>query len=231
MKRTMGSGFSIKAKGRSEADIYIYEDVGSDFCNGVSAKQFSEDLVAIGSVSLINLHIASLGGDVNEGLAIYRRLIEHPARIVTYVDSWAASIAATIAMAGDEIRIAEAGAIMIHNAWGMAFGDADAFRATADRLDAVTGSLADVFVGRTGADLAQVRAWMTAETWFYGQEAVDAGFADSVMPNMRIAAQYRPDMHKFRNAPASLQATPNRDAMKQRLAQMKAKMQRRAIAA
>lgn len=226
----MGSGFSVKAKGKSEADVLIYEDVGPGFFGGITAKQFSEELDKVGSVSTINLRIASLGGDVNEGLAIYRRLVDHPARIVTHIDGWAASIASVIAMAGDEIRISEAGAVMIHNAYGMAFGDSEAFRSTADRLDAVTGAIADVYVARTKNKLDAVREWMAAETWFYGQEAVDAGFAESIAENMQIAARYNPDLHKFRNAPVALVGTPNLDAVKARLAHMKMQMDRRRAA-
>lgn len=226
----MGNGFSIKAKGKAEADILLYEDVGEGFFGGITAKQFSDDLAALGDVRTINLRIASLGGDVNEGLAIYRRLVDHPARVITHIDGWAASIASVIAMAGNEIRISEAGAVMIHNAYGIAFGDAQAFRSTADRLDATSGAIADVYVKRTGNKLDKIQDWMNAETWFYGKEAVDAGFAQSVVENMAIAAKYNPDLHKFRNAPASLTRAPNVTALKQRLAQMRAKMERRRAA-
>lgn len=222
----MGSGFSCKTKGKSEAEILLYEDVGAGFFGGVTAKDFAKELAGLGSVETIHLRIASLGGDAHEGLAIYRRLADHPARIVTHIDSWAASIASVIAMAGDEIHIAEAGAIMIHEAWTVAMGDAASLRSIADRLEASSAAIADVYVARTGKPLSQVRDWMAAETWFYGQEAVDAGFANSVVENMKVAARFNPDLHKFRNAPAALAGTPNRDAMRQRLAEMRAKFAR-----
>jgi ATP-dependent Clp protease protease subunit len=228
----MGSGYSVKAKGKGEADILIYEDVGAGWFGGVTAKQFSEDLKALGNVATINLRIASLGGDVNEGLAIYRRLVDHSARIVTHIDGWAASIASVIAMSGDEIRISEAGAVMIHDAAAIAFGGADEFRAIADRLDATTGAIADVYVARTKNKADQVREWMSAETWFYGREAVDAGFAETVVENLQVAASYNLGNRIFKNPPASLAGadTPNRDALKARLAQMRLRMDRRRAA-
>src|SRR4051812_27286791 len=64
MERPMGAGFSIKAKANSEADVYIYEDVGAGWFGGVTAKQFADDLKGIGEVSKINLRINSAGGDV-----------------------------------------------------------------------------------------------------------------------------------------------------------------------
>ena len=71
----MGSGFSCKTKGRSEAEILIYEDVGSGFFGGVTAKDFANELAGLGSVDTIHLHIASLGGDVHEGLGALGRVL------------------------------------------------------------------------------------------------------------------------------------------------------------
>lgn len=222
----MGSGFSIKARGNREADILIYEDVGEGWFGGVTAKQFAEDLTAIGKVDVLNLRISSLGGDVNEGLAIYRRLVDHPARVITHIDGWAASIASVIAMAGNEIRIAEAGAVMIHEAWAVMGGNAAAFRSAADRLEANTAAIGDVYVSRTGNDAAKVRAWMAEEKWFYGAEAVEAGFATSVVENLRVAARYDPSKHIFKNPPKALGEKPTFEAFKARLAQMRTKLER-----
>lgn len=227
----MGKGYSVKAKGKSEAEILIYEDVGQGWDGGVTAKQFADDLSGLGPVDTIHLRISSLGGDVNEGLAIHRRLVEHKARVVAHVDGWAASIASVIAMAGDEILISESGAIMIHDAWGMAMGNATDMRSVADRLDAVTAAIADVYVKRTSNDLQKVRDWMSDEKWFYGKEAVDAGFASKVAENMVIAARFDPARHVFRNAPATLMGTPNLDLARQRLSRLKLQADRRRAAA
>lgn len=218
----MGQGYSIKAKANSEADIFLYEDVGESFFGGVSAKQFAGDLKGLGKVGTINVHISSLGGDVHEGLAIYRQLADHGAKVVSYIDGWAASIASVIAMAGSEIKIAEAGAVMIHDAWGMAAGNAADFRRLADMLEANTGAIADVYVARTGNKAEQVKEWMSAETWFYGKDAVEKGFASEVMPNVKISAHFDPSKHKFKNAPVALGgARPLYDEAKQRLTRLK----------
>lgn len=201
----MGAGYSIKARAsQSAADIFVYEDVGALWDGGVTAKQFASDLAGLGKVDTLNVHISSLGGDVHEGLAIHRQLVEHPARVVSYVDGWAASIASVIAMAGEEIKISDAGAVMIHEAWGLAIGNASDLRSIADRMDATSGSIAKVYADRTGNEMDKIRAWMAAETWFYGQEAVDAGFATSVMDNVKVAARFDPTKHVFKNAPVDL---------------------------
>ena len=102
----MALGYRISAKGADRAEILIYEDVGEGWFGGVSAKQFADDLKALGAVSTIDVRINSYGGDVFEGFAMYRQLVEHKARIVVHVDGVAASIASVIAMAGNEIEIA-----------------------------------------------------------------------------------------------------------------------------
>jgi ATP-dependent Clp protease protease subunit len=184
----MGAGYRINARAAAGAEIYIYEEVGQSWDGGVTAKQVADDLKAIGRVSRIDLRINSLGGDVSEGLAIYRLLVENGARIVAHVDGWAASIASVIAMAGAEINIAESGAIMIHEAMGMGYGFADDFRRRADVLDQMTAAIADVYVARTNNTAEAIRQWMKAETWFRGQDAVDVGFATGLMENFRAAA-------------------------------------------
>lgn len=211
----MSDRFSMRARANGSAEILIYEDVGAGWDGGVTAKRFTEELKGLGAINNIDLRISSLGGDVQEGLAIYRQLVDHPAKVVAHVDGWAASIAAVIAMAGEEIRIAESGAIMIHNAAAIAFGGSDEMRTVADRLDATTAAIADIFVKRTGNSMQKVRDWMDAETWFYGEEAIEAGFATALAPNLGIAAKYDPSRHVFRNAPAALVGTPARDKARQ----------------
>jgi hypothetical protein len=44
---------------------------------------------------------------------------------------------------------------------------------------------------------------MDAETWFTGKEAVENGFADRMVENMRVAASISPN-HEFKNLPAVL---------------------------
>lgn len=184
----MGAGYSFKAKGEKAAEILIYEDIGSGWFGGVTAKQFAGDLKAAGSVTQLDIRLASYGGDIIDGMAIYRLLAEHKARKVMHVDSVAASIASVIAMAGDEIVIAESASIMIHEAWTIAAGNADSLQATVEQLRATSKQIADIYVARTGNSSAQVAKWMQAETWMYGKEAVTNGFATGVAENVRMAA-------------------------------------------
>lgn len=222
----VASGYTIKAKG-TEAEVYLYGDVGDSWFGGVTAKQFADDLKAAGKVDTIQLHINSPGGDVFDGLAIYRLLVDHKARVIVHIDGLAASIASVIAMAGEEIHISESGFLMIHAAWAVAMGSADDLRTMADVLEKTTGSIRDVYVARTGKTEKQVEDWMDAETWFTAQEALDNGFVTDIADNMRLAARIDPAKHKgLKHLPDALAGTPNLDAARQRIAAMKLRVDR-----
>jgi ATP-dependent Clp protease protease subunit len=184
----MGAGYRFKAKANKTAEVQIYEDVGAGWFGGVTAKQIADDLKAAGAVEQIDVRIASYGGDMNDGLAIYRMLADHKARIVTHVDGVAASIASVIAMAGEEIIIAEAGSMMIHEGWTIAGGNAAELRAVANVLEQQSSMMADLYAARTRQSVQKVKDWMAATTWFYGQEAVDNGFANRVAENVKAVA-------------------------------------------
>ncbi|HBB9192092.1 TPA: Clp protease ClpP, partial [Escherichia coli] len=128
----MNHWYTIKAADvRGAADIFIYEEIGGF---GVTAKQFAEDLKALGDVSHINLRIHSPGGDVFEGIAIYNLLRNHPADITVYIDGVAASMASVVAMAGDRVVMPENAMMMIHKPWGISGGNAGDMRDYADLL-------------------------------------------------------------------------------------------------
>lgn len=209
------AGYRVLARG-DRAEVYLYGVIGQDwFGEGITAKQFADDLKKLKDVKTIDLRINSEGGDVFAGKAMYTLLVEHKARVVTHIDGLAASAASYIAMAGDEIRIAEGAFIMIHGAWTVAVGNAQDMRRTADLLETVNGTIRDVYVARTKREAKQVDDWMEAETWFTAREALDNGFADKIVENLRVAAAVR-DPARFKNLPTDL--LPRRAAARAKLA-------------
>lgn len=173
----------IRAASDNEASISILDVIGPDFWDeGVTAKRISAALRSIGERDVV-VNINSPGGDVFEGLAIYSLLREHKAKVTVRVLGLAASAASVIAMAGDEVQIARAGFLMIHNTWVVAAGDRNALRETADMLEPFDGALADIYAARAGADLAEIRAMLDKETWLGGSDAVAQGFADALLPS------------------------------------------------
>ncbi len=169
--------------------IEIYDDIIPFF--GVDATSFRSELKAAGDVANINLHIHSRGGNVYEAVAIMNTLRQHPARVVTTVDSIAASAAGFIAVgASDELIIAENAELMAHLPWAVSVGDARDMRKTADRLEQIGNNIASIFARRAGGTVDEWMQVLTDETWWSAQEAVDAGVADRVLkaPKRKAAA-------------------------------------------
>ncbi len=191
-------------KGKS-ADILIYDVIGEDFFfGGISAKSFSADLKALGDVNTLNVFINSDGGSVFEGLTIYNQLHRHKATVNVSIDGLAASIASVIAMAGDNIAIAENAMMMIHKPYGGGIGTADDMRTVADALDKVEETLVDTYVARSGADPAEISGMMQAETWMTAADAIDHGLVDEITPAKQMAAYVNIGRYGYRNVPENL---------------------------
>lgn len=179
------SWFRMKVGHKSDADIYIYDEIGFW---GVTAKQFVSDLNALGNITHINLHINSPGGDVFEGIAIFNALKNHGASITVYVDGVAASMASVIAMVGDPVIMPENAFMMIHKPWGVSGGDADDMRDYADLLDKVESVLLPAYAQKTGKTTDEIAAMLADETWMSGAECLAHGFADQVTPEVKAMA-------------------------------------------
>ncbi|OAI31084.1 hypothetical protein A1351_22135 [Methylosinus sp. R-45379] len=222
--------YAMKAAG-NRGEITLYQDIGQPgfFSDATSAESFAKDLKALGRVSTIDCRINSPGGNVFEGLTIYNLLAAHPAKVICHIDGLAASIASVVAMAGDEIEIADNGMMMIHDAWGMAVGTASEIRKTADVLDSVTETIASTYVKRSGQKMDKIRAMMVAETWLTADECKAAGLADRVVDNMKVAACAF-DAKRFRNAPRRMleqsESAPRRDRFSARFKQLQSDMVR-----
>ncbi len=173
---------SIKAASTDDNTITIYDPIGYDWWTGegVTAKRISGALRSIGDNDVV-VKINSPGGDVFEGLAIYNLFREHKGKVTVQILGLAASAASFIAMAADEIQIARAGFLMIHNSWTMAAGDRNDIREVADFLEQIDGTLADIYAVRTGDPIEAMRKLMDVETWMGGAAAIEAGFADSLL--------------------------------------------------
>jgi ATP-dependent protease ClpP protease subunit len=169
--------------------ISILDPIGADwFGEGVTAKRVSSALRSIGNKDVV-VTVNSPGGDYFEGLAIYNLLREHPAHVTVKVVGIAASAASVIAMAGDEIQIARAGFMMIHNTWVVAIGDRHGLREAADWLEPFDETAIDIYASRTGLDPKALGKMLDKETWIGGKEAVDQGFADTLLSNDEIEAK------------------------------------------
>lgn len=171
------------------ATLSIYGSIGPDwYGGGVTGKSFDLQLKAFGEVKEIQVWIDSPGGNAFEGISIYNTLKEHSARKIVNIIARACSAASLIAMAGDEIRMAENSVMMIHEASSVSEGNASDHRKTADFLETVNKTVVSTYAARTKQTEKAVADMMAAETWMDAKTAVDKGFATHVVPNKSVSA-------------------------------------------
>ncbi|GGB21457.1 peptidase [Sphingomonas metalli] len=200
-----GTGAGIRSEVADDVTtIYVYDVIDGFW--GVSATDFARELKAVTTPKVL-IRINSPGGDVFEARAMMTAIADHPATFTARVDGLAASAATALTIACDAVEIAEGGFYMIHQAWTFVMGNADDLKATAELLGKIDDVLVDGYAERSGKSADEIRAWMKAETWFGAQEAVDAGFADSVIAvtGKKAKAQARAfNLSAFANAPKAL---------------------------
>lgn len=175
--QSKAKGYSIQNAAANEAVIRIYDEI---WFLGVNAEDFAADLDEI-TASNIRVEINSPGGDVFDAVAIYNALRTHPAHITTRVDGLAASAASLIVQAGDHRVMLGGSQMMVHNAWGIAIGNADDHRDMATLLDQQDDVIAGIYASRSGGDKAAFRALMGDETWLTDEQTVEKGLADEVV--------------------------------------------------
>lgn len=184
--------FSLE-KTKQTATINIYGDITSwawEELGEVSAVNLSKQLEALGDVDQIDVYINSYGGEVAEGLAIYNALKRHKAKVTTYCDGFACSIASVIFMAGDERIMNESSLLMIHNAWTYAVGNSEELRKQADDLEKITQASVEAYKSHSSLTEKEIKKLMDEETWILPTEALEYGFATTIdKPENKNASQ------------------------------------------
>jgi|APCry1669192522_1035417.scaffolds.fasta_scaffold05038_2 ATP-dependent protease ClpP protease subunit len=168
--------------------IYGVIDPSAIFDDSVRAIDVIDSITKLPATGDIKVRINSPGGSLVEGVAIYNALKGSGRRVVITIDAMAASAASIVAMAGDEIVMAEGATMMIHDPYAMVGGDSEALREYADVLDMQRDQMAEIYAARTGLPVDEIVALMNAETYMTAAEAVERGFATRVAEPMRIAA-------------------------------------------
>ena len=184
--------WKVTAKSDSEAEILLYDEIAdfdSESWGTTSAKGLINKIKALGSVKNITMRINSVGGDVFEAQAMYSYLKSHPANITVRVDGLAASAASVVAMAGNKVIMPSNALMMIHNPAGGVWGEAEDMRDTAEILDKIRDTIANVYVAKTGLDREKVISMMDSETWMDASEAHELKFCDEVAEAVEITAK------------------------------------------
>ncbi|MBM6634611.1 Clp protease ClpP [Leclercia adecarboxylata] len=177
----------IKAAKSGENSISVFDVIGSDwYGEGVTASRIAGALRSLNGAD-VTVNINSPGGDMFEGLAIYNLLREYEGRVTVKVLGLAASAASVIAMAGDDVQIGRGAFLMIHNCWVCAMGNRHDLAQIAADLAPFDKAMSDIYQARSGLDAETVGKMMDGETYIGGSDAVERGFADSLLSADEIA--------------------------------------------
>jgi ATP-dependent protease ClpP protease subunit len=200
----MSKWFKItNAADSGSAVIDIFDEIGAW---GITSKDFVNQLKQTTGLKSLTLNIDSPGGSVDDGLTIFDAIKALGVPVTSNVTGTAASMASVIMLAADQIRIAENGRVMIHRVSGGVMGNPDDVAAAAAVMKQFEDRIVNIYMTRTGKDETVIRDLMKADigTWFFGQEAVDAGFADEVVTGVKAKA-FQPNWAKnFTALPVAL---------------------------
>ena len=185
----------------------------------ITPEGFMDDLAAVRGKSEVVIKLNSCGGDVYTGIAIHNALKGLSGHKTVIVEGLAAS-------AGDEVQVYPGSIIMIHGVSTM-FVDwmtlADLKKAVKS-VDSVERALAAIYSAKTGIEEDTLRSMMSNELWMTGAQAVEKGFADTLLgdngltasvsadKHMLLVAGVRHDVRAFRNIPGDIPVIKETDA-------------------
>lgn len=184
-----------------------------------SQRYFVDNLKGLTQFDTVNLYINSMGGSVKEALGIHSVLQRCPARVIAYIDGFAASAASVIAMAAEKIIMPKNTAMMIHNARMGAYGNPAELRKAADDLDVINRAAIQSYSMHAGDKLSadNLQEMLDSETWLTAEECIACGLADELgngevdvdaaLEQFSASAQAAadsPDARMFKTAPAFL---------------------------
>lgn len=173
-------------------ELYVYGDVEGDYFDWwswsiveseTSAMHFRSELAKYPNATQINIYINSYGGSVFEGTSIYNQLRRHPAKKTVYIDGFACSVAAVIALAGDKVVMPKNTMMFIHNVQNGAFGNPKQLRKAADDLDVILTGNRQAFLEKSNGKISEetLMQLLEAETWLTAAQCLEYGFADELV--------------------------------------------------
>jgi ATP-dependent Clp endopeptidase proteolytic subunit ClpP len=168
--------FSVNTDSR---EILIYDEIGPALWGLVSAEAVTDALVQL-QAGPVTVRLNTPGGSVDEGIAIFNALKRHAGEVTTVADSLAASMGSYLLQAGNVRRVTGNAMVMVHDPWSIAIGNAEMLRTEAGILDKYRDRMVPDYAAASGKSAEEVASIMAEETWYTGQEAIEAGFADEL---------------------------------------------------
>jgi|GEM_PF-2243101 len=142
----------------------------------------------------LTIRFSSVGGSLFEGGDIFNLLADHrrdhpKIKMNLEIKSTALSMGSAIAASPvfDDVSVEQTSMFMLHNPWTIAIGDFDEMQGRADFLKSARDMFARVYSAKSGQSITDTIDDMSAETWFFGQEIIDAGFANRMNESVSSA--------------------------------------------
>jgi ATP-dependent Clp endopeptidase proteolytic subunit ClpP len=156
------------------------------------------DIQSIAPAGDLTVHIHSPGGSVTDGNLILNYIKKRKGKKIAIVDGVAASMAAILLTAFDEVHIASNAFIMVHQPTMSQTGTAKSMEQAAKVLNNMTDQFKTALIAKSGASEETVKEWFTGDTWFTADEALDAGIVDKVvdatLEDSEVTAFYQMDI-------------------------------------
>lgn len=157
------------------------------FDDDVTPKAFKAELTA-GEGDLV-IWLNSPGGDCIAASQIYTMLMDYKGKVTVKIDGIAASAASVIAMAGTTVLMAPTALMMVHNPLTVAIGDSEEMQKAIAMLSEVKESIINAYEIKTGQSRAKLSHLMDAETWLNAKKAIELGFADGILDDVKKRLQ------------------------------------------
>ena len=120
---------------------------------------------------------SSPGGYVGEGLEMANQIRNYSGKVTAVLAGYACSMASYIPLFADEIVAEDNAVYMIHNVIGGVFGFPDEILKYGKYTQSLSKMLGSKYTKHTGRDGDEIQQWLNDETFFYGAEIVENGFA------------------------------------------------------
>ncbi|MBR3783633.1 MAG: Clp protease ClpP [Bacteroidales bacterium] len=167
----------------ADVTVEIQGEIGGSWWGeGVTLDSVKRQLGNIAATKKnVIVKINSLGGDVDEALAIYELLVAMGDRVTTECYGRCASAATIIAMSGDKRKMSRYALFLIHKCWSGVVGNENVLEEVLEEQRAINGRLAAIYTDRTGSKLEDIEALMERNNgdgaWLTVEECMQYGFA------------------------------------------------------
>ncbi|MBV5336898.1 MAG: Clp protease ClpP, partial [Deltaproteobacteria bacterium] len=173
----------IVSRDKKEITLMLYGEIGKK----IDGDYFASELEYLDhNYDTVIIRINSDGGLVTQGLSIVSQLLRMQAFTIAQIDGVAASMAAVIPVACDQVRMNDYARMMIHSPFMVDDAGKKIAMSAKDKkaAESVKGILVDL-LSKRGKSKEEISKLLSEETWYTADEALSAGLVHSVIATGR----------------------------------------------